>query len=61
MINTLYMYTSWADDRFTLFPGYEFGVFDAVGFVIAVLLFMIYFVQFFKDKKVLAKQDPLKK
>lgn len=54
------MYTSWADDRYSLFGGVSFGVFDVVGFVIAVLLFVIYFVQFAKDKRVLAKQDPLK-
>ena len=60
LINTLYMYTSWADNEYSLW-GYEYGVFDVVGFVIAVLLFVIYLVQFLKDKKVLAKQDPLKK
>ena len=59
LINTLYMYTSWVDDRYSLF-GIEYGVFDVVGFIIAVLLFVIYFIQFAKDKKVLAKQDPLK-
>lgn len=60
LINTLYMYTSWADDRYSLY-GYEFGVFDAVGFVIAVLLFVMYLIQFFKDKKELALKDPLKR
>ncbi len=60
IINTLYMYTSWADDRYSL-SGYSFGLFDVVGFVIAVLLFVVYFVQFAKDRRVLAKQDPLKK
>lgn len=59
LINTLYMYTSWADDRYSLY-GYEFGVFDAMGFVIAVLLFVMYLIQFFKDKKILAEQDQLK-
>lgn len=59
LINTLYMYTSWADDHYSLY-GYEFGVFDAVGFVIAVLLFVMYLIQFFKDKKELALKDPLK-
>lgn len=54
------MYTSWADDRYSL-SGYSFGLFDVVGFVIAVLLFVVYFVQFAKDRRVLAKQDPLKK
>lgn len=60
LINTLYMYTPWADNLYYVF-GIKFGVFDAVGFIIAVLLFLIYFVQFFKDKKILSKQDPLKK
>lgn len=59
LINTLYMYTSWADDRYS-FYGYEFCVFDAVGIVIAVLLFVMYLIQFFKDKKELAVKDPLK-
>ena len=60
LLNTLYMYTSWADSRFTL-QGCEFGVFDAICFVVALILFAMYLVQFAKDKKVLAKQDPLKK
>ena len=59
LLNTLYMYTSWADNRFTL-QGCEFGVFDAICFVVALILFAMYLVQFAKDKKVLAKQDPLK-
>lgn len=60
LINTLYMYTPWADNQY-YFLEIKYGVFDVVGFVIAVLLFVIYFVQFFKDKKILSKQDPLKK
>ena len=60
LINTLYMYTSWADNSYSIL-GFEYGVFDVVGFVIAVLLFLVYLIQFFKDKKVLAEQDPLKK
>lgn len=60
LLNTFYMYTSWADSRFTL-QGCEFGVFDAICFVVALILFAMYLVQFAKDKKVLAKQDPLKK
>ena len=59
LLNTLYMYISWADNRFTL-QGCEFGVFDAICFVVALILFAMYLVQFAKDKKVLAKQDPLK-
>lgn len=60
VLNTLYMYTSLADDRYS-FYGYEFGVFDVLAFAIALFLFIAYFVQFMKDKKILAKQDPLKK
>ena len=60
LLNTLYMYTSWADSQFML-QGCEFGVFDAICFVVALILFAMYLVQFAKDKKVLAKQDPLKK
>ena len=60
LLNALYMYTSWADSQFTL-QGCEFGVFDAICFVVALILFAMYLVQFAKDKKVLAKQDPLKK
>ena len=60
LLNTLYMYTSWADSRFTL-QGCEFGVFGAICFVVALILFAMYLVQFAKDKKVLANQDPLTK
>lgn len=59
LINTLYIYTPWAAKQYS-YRGLEYGVFDAVGFVIAILLFLAYFIQFAKDKAVLAKQDPLK-
>lgn len=60
LINTLYMYTPWADDRHSLW-GYEYCVFDVLALVIAMFLFFSYFIQFMKDKKVLAEKDPLKK
>lgn len=60
LINTLFIYTSWADDSYCIY-GYWFGVFDVLAFAIAVFLFVAYFVQFVKDKKVLAEKDPLKK
>lgn len=60
LINTLYMYTPWSDICYFFF-GLRFGVIDIVGFVIAVLLFAAYSIQFIKDKKILSKQDPLKK
>ena len=41
--------------------GVSFGMFDVVGFAVAVLLFAFYFARFFKDKKLLADKDPVKK
>lgn len=60
VLNTLFMYTSWADDSYCVY-GFRFGVFDVLALAIAVFLFVAYFVQFAKDKKILAEQDPLKK
>lgn len=60
LINTLYMYSSWADNSYKL-AGYGFGVFDVLALAIAVFLFVAYFVQFMKDRRILAEKDPLKK
>ena len=43
------------------FYGIKLGIIDIVGFIIAVLLFVAYSIQFIKDKEILSKQDPLKK
>lgn len=59
LLNTVVMYTPWIAIRFNLY-GYEFGVYDIVGFVIAVILFLMWFVQFLKDRREMAERDPLK-
>ena len=59
LLNTVVMYTPWVAIRFNLY-GYEFGVYDIVGFVIAVILFLMWFVQFLKDRREMAKRDPFK-
>lgn len=59
LINTLYMYTSWSEIEFN-FYGQHLGVYDVVGFAIGIFLFVAYFIQFSKDRKVLAEQDPIK-
>lgn len=59
LLNTLAMYTSWISIRYNWF-GYEFGVFDIVGFVISIILFTMWLFQFLKDRRLLAERDPLK-
>ena len=59
LLNTVVMYTPWVAIRYNWY-GYEFGVYDIVGFAIAVILFVRWFVQFLKDRRVLAERDPLK-
>lgn len=59
LLNTLIMYTPWVEVSYN-FHGYEFGLFDVAGMVIVVILFSMFFMQFVKDRNLLAKQDPLK-
>ena len=59
LLNTLGMYTPWISIRYNWF-GYEFGVFDIVGFVISIILFTMWLFQFLKDRRLLAERDPLK-
>ena len=59
LLNTIAMYTPWVAIRYE-WHGYEFGVYDIVGFCIAVILFAMWLSQFLKDRKVLAERDPLK-
>ena len=59
LLNTIVMYTSWISIRFDLY-GYAFGVYDIVGFIMSVILFIMWFQQFAKDRKELAKKDPKK-
>lgn len=60
LINTFYMYMPWSSVNY-YFYGIKLGIIDIVGFIIAVLLFVAYSIQFIKDKEILSKQDPLKK
>lgn len=59
LLNTIVMYTPWVAIRYNL-CGYEFGVYDIVGSAIAVILWVMWLVQFLKDRRELAKLDPLK-
>ena len=59
LLNTVVMYTPWVAIRFNLY-GYEFGVYDIVGLVIAIILFLMWFVQFLKDRREMAERDPFK-
>lgn len=59
IINTVVMYTPWVKLRYQLW-GETFGVFDIAGVVIALVLFVMQFCQFLKDRRILSAQDPLK-
>ena len=59
LLNILYMYTPWAAWQVS-WNGEEFGLFDVLCAIVAVILFCIYIGQFVKDRAALAKQDPLK-
>lgn len=59
LLNTLAMYTPWISIRYS-WCGYEFGVFDIVGFVISIVLFAMWLSQFMKDRRLFAELDPLK-
>ncbi len=59
LINTLVIYLPWQKYVFD-FWGMSLGIFDIVGLVIALILFVMYLVQFEKDRRIFAIQDPLK-
>lgn len=59
ILNTIVMYTSWIEIKFNIYH-YNFGIYDIVGFVLAVSLFGMWLQQFLLDRKVLAEKDPLK-
>lgn len=59
LLNTVVMYTPWVAIRYN-WDGFEFGVFDIVGFTIAVIMFVMWLVQFLKDRRILSERDPLK-
>lgn len=59
LLNTVVMYTPWVAIRYN-WDGFEFGVFDIVGFTIAAIMFVMWLVQFLKDRRILSERDPLK-
>lgn len=59
LINTVFMYTSLSEIKWTI-EGQTLGIFDVAGLFIACFLFVAWLVQFITDRRVLSKQDPLK-
>ena len=59
LINILCMYTPWQGIGVNV-CGQHLGIYDIVGLLIVCFLFIAYFVQFNKDRRALAVQDPLK-
>lgn len=60
LINTVFIYAPWAKLRFDVGGGIILGTFDFVGLGVALILFLIFLVQFLRDKRELGTQDPLK-
>ncbi len=60
MINLLVMYLPWQKCVYVI-EGRVFGIFDLVALGIAAVLFIMYIVQFNKDRRAFAIQDPLPK
>ena len=57
---TLYIFNPWPDVTVTIFNE-PWTVFDCVGAIVAVILFLIYIFSLARDLRMLAKQDPPKK
>lgn len=60
LINTVFICAPWAKLRFDVGGGIVLGTFDFVGLGVAAILFLIFLVQFLRDKRELGAQDPLK-
>lgn len=59
LINTVFIYFPAGSQNFT-FRGVTLSIFDVIGVGVAFILFIIYLVNFFKDKNKFAKIDPPK-
>lgn len=59
IINTLFIYTPWRHHTYEI-GGEQFGIFDIIGGVIAVVIFVMHLVQWFQDRKELSTKDPAK-
>ena len=60
LLNIFYMYTPWGEWHCQGWGG-QWSAFDLVGLAVAVVLFVIFFAQFAADRRVLSRQDPLKR
>lgn len=60
LLITIFIYAPWAKLHFDVGGGLILGTFDFVGLAVAVILFLIFLVQFLRDKRELAAEDPLK-
>lgn len=59
LMNIIYAYTPLSTIQYTLY-GQTLGLFDILALLIALFIFISHFTQFMKDKKELAKIDPIK-
>lgn len=59
LLNTICMYTPWIHIQFQCF-NQHFGVYDLGAICIGIFIYTAYIVQFIKDRRILAEQDPLK-
>ncbi len=55
----LYMYTPWSQYTYEI-GGMQFGLFDILGGIITTILYLIYLIQFVKDRRYFAEKDPFK-
>ena len=55
----LYMYTPWSQYTYEI-GGMQFGLFDILGGIITAILYLIYLIQFVKDRRYFAEKDPFK-
>ncbi|MCI2082912.1 MAG: CDP-alcohol phosphatidyltransferase [Bacteroidales bacterium] len=59
IINTLFIYTNWHNLYYNI-HGFRFGLFDFIALGIALILFAFHLTAFFKGRKVISREDPLK-
>lgn len=59
LLNTICMYTPWIHIQFQCF-NQHFGVYDLGAICIGIFIYTAYIVQFIKDRRILAEQDPIK-
>ena len=55
----VYMYTPWSQYTYEI-GGMQFGLFDILGGIITTILYLIYLIQFVKDRRYFAEKDPFK-